>query len=57
MAHDNTLERLERLAERSRERFGYSIGDDGLPVWNTPDKPDEYTRESYAREQYAPDED
>ena len=56
MSQHNMLERLERLAERSRERFGYSIGDDGLPVWNTPDKPDEYTSESYAREQYAPEE-
>jgi hypothetical protein len=55
MQYDNTLDRLERLAERQRDAFGYHIGDDGLPVWNTPSVPDDYTSESYAREQYAPD--
>ena len=55
--HDNTLDRLERLAERQREAFGYTVGNDGLPVWNKPSSPDAYTDDSYAREQFAPDED
>jgi hypothetical protein len=55
MSNDSMLARLERLAERQREAFGYSIGSDGLPVWNQPSMPDHYTHESYAREQHAPD--
>jgi hypothetical protein len=52
---DDMLDRLERLAERSRKTFDYSIGVDGIPVWNKPDRPDEYTHESYASEQFAPE--
>lgn len=55
MRTDPMLERLERLAERQREVFGYTVGNDGMPVWNAPSQPDQYTSESYAREQHAPD--
>lgn len=55
MSNEQIFARLERLAERQREVFGYSIGCDGLPVWNSPGTPDRYTHESYAREQHAPD--
>ena len=48
------LERLERLAKRQRSAFYYHSEPDGMPVWDTPDRSDHYTPESYAREQYEP---
>jgi hypothetical protein len=55
MSNESILASLEHLAKRQREAFIYSIGSDGLPVWNEPSTPDAYTYESYAREQHAPD--
>ena len=54
-AQGKWIDRLDHLAERQRHVFGYSVGADGLPVWNSPGAPDAYTRESYSREQYEPD--
>ena len=51
----DTTAKLEALAQRQRAAFGYHMVD-GLPVWNTPESDDHYTRDSYTREQHEPEE-
>ena len=52
----NGRETLDQLATRQREAFGYHVDPDGMPVWNTPEAPCDYTSDIYAAEQHAPEE-
>lgn len=42
---------LLATSRRQQQIFGYHILDDGTPVWDSADKPDEYAPGQYEQEQ------
>lgn len=49
---EQTWERLLAMSHRQQQAFGYHIAEDGLPVWDGEDVPDNYTSDQYAKEQH-----
>lgn len=52
MTLDELWNMLQATSRRQQQAFGYHIADDGMPVWDGEDVADDYTSESYAKEQF-----